>query len=150
MINGNSKRAAGAALAFVFVAAAIPPANAQQTDLRTYLVGTWRQSMSGVVTQLRLSADGTYIKYMFINGNTKDPAWMAGTWVANRNVLRLHISGWYPTWERGCPPGDSIDPSCYQRLRKVEIHQREEQIPFEVIDQNHTRNQGGIATRILR
>jgi hypothetical protein len=142
-----SKRAVSAALAFMFVAAAIPSANAQQTDLRTFVVGTWRQG----VYETHLFANGSYKKYLFVNGNFADPAWTAGTWeIRNGNELWFHITAWYPIWQRGCPDSARVDNYCsHDKQGRIQI-QDSEMVPIQIIDANHTRNVGGIATRIGR
>jgi hypothetical protein len=159
-----SKRAVSAALALVFVAAAIPSANAQQTDLRKYVVGTWRQpvrTMIGTtdVHVLTLRADGSYIHKIYVNGNTTDPAWHAGNWeIRNGNELWFHILGAYPTWTYGVSKGrimdapdntNKPDPGYhYHRQEYKPIHSDEEMFPVQIVDANHSRNPGGIATRI--
>jgi hypothetical protein len=154
-----SKRAVSAALALVFVAAAVPSANAQQTDLRKYLVGTWRQMLYGVDNVVTLRADGTYIKYIIVNGNYADPAWHAGNWeIRNGNEVWFHILGAYPTWTYGVSKGRIIDAPDnttkpdpgyhYHRQEYKPLHSDEEMIPVQIVDANHSRNPGGIATRI--
>jgi hypothetical protein len=138
-----SKRAVSAALAFMFVAAAIPSANAQQTDLRTFVVGTWRQpvrTMIGTtdVYETHLGADGTLRQFLFVNGYTTNPAWKAGTWeIKNGNELWFHITAAYPMYLQ------DIDHTP----KPINAW---EHLTIEVIDANHTRNPGGIATRIGR
>jgi hypothetical protein len=99
---------------------------------------------------LTLRADGSYIKYIYVNGGT-DPAWMAGNWeIRNGNELWMHITANYPIWERGCPDEGSVDNECsHDKRRRIQLPEWE-MLPIQIVDANHTRNAGGIATRIGR
>ena len=137
---------------FITTFLSISSANAQAPDLRTFLVGEWRQVTQSpvgtrdvIVTILR--PDSTFKTIIAVNGNFNDPAWQAGTWeIRNGNQLWIHNQAWFPM--RTIDPYS--DPMAPRRTIPVRL-QPWQSWTIRVIDANHTTNESGIvATRVRR
>jgi hypothetical protein len=127
----------------VFAAGSGLPANVQPSDLRKYLVGTWRwQTRTPVGTtdvyETTLRPDGMFKEIIIVNGDRAHPAWSTGTWeIRGGNQLAMHPTAWFPMALRA--PGGRRSGNVVLGWTFTTV---------SVIDSNHLRHDGGISTRV--
>jgi hypothetical protein len=117
------------------------PVNAQRQDLRMFLVGTWRQQNDIGVTETVFDPAGSFESklHTHLKGNAH-PASVSGDWEIRRgSQLWMHNLSWDPT--------DVRFPDGSRRPIKV---QPWDSTIVKIIDANHVRMNGGVATRVTR
>ncbi len=140
MKQGTLKRAANLAVVLSLTIGTFAPlANAQQRDLRTFLVGTWRQPTQLGYVETVFQSFGGFKSVIYVNG-TNDPARLTGGWeIRNGNELWMHNMAWYPMYER------------HYDGTKTPIQVRPwDSTPIDIIDANHVRTSAGVSTRVSR
>lgn len=138
-----TKRAMSVALFVAFAGAYALPANAQQPDLRKFLVGQWclQLGVQGCPHHTVFQPDGMFKMTIVVNGNISDPTWTSGTWeIRNGNQLWVRNMAWYPILDGGIPN---------VRGRRIPIREWD-WWTIQVVDSNHIKVDALTSVRITR